>query len=341
MAAVAEAKPARATTDVGAAAAPTPAQSTHFLFQHKVFSVAGAYFALANDTHQATYFVPLGDMQGVLSLPQLISGFDIQPGSSDIALLDIVERGLAYVKRIQPGDSIPREILDGTASWSVDDRHRMIAESRLQVQLATWLAGSEADIRDLSELLKVAGDPAIRGRVQDAVAALAEQLGIGRERKAEVLERVDRLARELSYIEALRDRFASIKMIGLKLSQLVAVYGPERGFSLETARVLTLMRKPLGQYEGIFRQIDSRTTGVLKMFQNYDGTVSAIRVVRDELHRRFMLWDELIVKWQELAVELSPAAEALIRATYRLLARHFPQSTEWELQFGGAGSSRP
>lgn len=338
MAAVSEAKPPQPPAGASAGVAPkAPGPSTHFAFQHKVFSVAGSYFALANDTHLPTYFVPLGDMQGVLSLPQLMSGFDIAPGSPDAALLDVVEKGLAYVKRIQPGDSIPRELLDGTASWSVDERHRMIAESRLRVQLATWLAGKEADVRDLTELLKLAEDPAIRDRVQDAVAELAERIGLGRARKAEVLERVGRLARELSYIEALRDRFASVKMIALKLSQLGTIYGPERGFSQEIARVLTLMRKPIGQYEGIFRQIDGRTTGILNVFQNYEPLVSAVRMTRDELHRRFMLWDELIAKWQELPVEMAPGAEALIRATYRMLARHFPQTTDWDLQFGQLG----
>ncbi len=320
---------------------PAPSESTHFLFQHKVFGVAGSYFAIADDTQAPTFFVPLGDMQGVLSLPQLVSGFDIKPDSSDAALLRVVGKSLAFVKRIQPGDSIPRELLDGTASWAVADRHRMIAESRLRVQLASWLAGKEADVHDLAELLKLADDPAIRDRVQDAVAELAEKLGIGRARKAEVLERVNRLARELSYIEALRDRFASVKMIGLKLVQLGNIYGPERGFSQEISRVLVLMRRPLGEYEGIFRQIDARTTGILNVFKNYEVLVAAVRQTRDDLHRRFMLWDELIVKWQELPVEMSPAAEALIRATYRLMARHFPQSTDWGLQFGNLGSAKP
>jgi hypothetical protein len=319
----------------GAQAASQPAaQPTHFIFQHKCFSVPGSYFAIADDTREPTFFVPLGDMQGVLSLPQLVSGFEIEPGSSDAALLKVVAKGLAYVKRIQPGDSIPSELLDGTASWSVDEKHRMIAESRMRVQLASWLAGKEADIQDLGELLKIAGDPAIRDRVQEAVAALAERLGLGRDRKSEVLERVDRLVRELSYIEALRDRFASIKMIGMKLVQFGSAYGAERGFSQEIARVITLIKKPLAEYDGLFRQIDARASGILEVVRTYDTQVKIIREARDELHRRFMLWDELVAKWQEQPIEIGGPAETLIRATYRLVVRHFPQDTEWNLQFG-------
>lgn len=307
---------------------------THFLFQHKVFSVPGSYFAIAEDTLQPTFYVPLGDMRGVLSLPQLVSGFDIKPDSPDAALLRTVEKSLAYVKRIHPGDSIPRELLDGTASWAVDEKHRVIAESRLRIQLASWLAGKETAVESSADILKLGNDPAIRDRVHDAAAALAERLRLG---QAEVLFRVERLARELAYIEALRDRFASIKMIGLKLVQLGNAYGSERSFSHDIARVVTLMKKPLGEYDGLFRQLDTQTSGIVDILRDHDAQVAAIRHSRDEIHRRFMLWDDLIPQWQALPVEISSAAEALVRLTYRLVVRHFPQEMGWDLQFGGGG----
>ena len=321
-----------------AADAKAPDTSTHFLFQHKVFSVAGSYFAIADDTQAPTFFVPLGDVQGVLSLPQLASGFDIKPDSPDGALLRVVEKSLGYVKRILPGDSIPRELLDGTASWSVDQKHRMVAEARVRLHLATWLAGKEAGAHDSAEVLKLANDPAIRDRVPEAAAELAVRLGLGQGRQPEIMFRIERLARELSYIEALRDRFSSIKMIGLKLVQLGSAYGSERGFSQEIARVVTLMRKPLAEYDGLFRQVDARSSGVLEVFRTYEAHLAAIRQARDDIHRRFMPWDELIPQWQVLAVEVGSAAETLVRLTYRLLVRHFPQDQGWELQFGGVGS---
>lgn len=311
--------------------------STHFNFQHKVFGVAGSYFAIAEDTGLPTFFVPLGEVKGVLSLPQLIAGFDIKPDSTDAALLKVVEKGLAFVRRIHPGDSIPRELLDGSASWSVDERHRMVAESRLMVQIATWLAGNQAEVRDLADLLRLAADPEIRKRVQAAVSELARQLGLGEARKAEVLDRVDRLARELSYIEALRDRFASIRMIALKLTQLRNVYGPERGIYGEFGRVLTLMKKPFAEFEALFAEVDTRCRDILGVLQAFDAEVEFVRNRRDDLHRRFMPWDDLIPRWQNLAVEMSAEAEALLRDTYRFVVRQFPQSTEWQLQYGQLG----
>lgn len=314
----------------------TPAASQQFDFAHKVFSVAGSYFALAADTGEPTFYVPLGDVQGVLSLPQLVSGFQLA-GTPDEALLKTVQKSLAYVKRIHPGDSFPGEILDGSASWSVDDRHRMIAESRLRVQLGTWMAGGEAQLRDVSELLKAANDPAIREKMQEAVTAIAERLGLGRERRTEVLDRIDRLARELSYIEALRDRFNAVKMIVMKLGQLASLYGPERGFTQEIRRVLVLMRKPVTEFDGIFNEVDAQTGEIVGVLGNFEGQIEFIRISRDTLHGKFMPWDDLIRLWQELPVEMAPAAEILLRATYRFLGRRFSQDETWDLQFGQLG----
>ena len=312
------------------------AETQQFNFAHKVFGVAGSYFAVAADTGEATFYVPLGDVQGVLTLPQLVSGFNLA-GTPDDELLTLIKKSLGFVKRIHPGDSIPSELLDGSASWAVEDRHRMIAESRLRVQLGTWMAGKETSARDVADLLKMANDPEIRDKMQEAVTAIAEKLGLGRERRIEVLDRVDKLARELSYIEALRDRFVAVKMIVMKLGQLAAMYGPERGFSEEIKRVLVLMRKPIAEFDGIFNQADGQTSEIVSVLGNFEGQIAFIRETRDSLHGKFMLWDALIQQWQDLPVEIGTPAETLLRATYRFMARHFSQDESWTLQYGQLG----
>lgn len=312
------------------------AETQQFNFAHKVFGVAGSYFAVAADTGAATFYVPLGDVQGVLTLPQLVSGFNLA-GTPDDELLTLIKKSLGFVKRIHPGDSIPSELLDGSASWAVEDRHRMIAESRLRVQLGTWMAGKETSARDVADLLKMANDPEIRDKMQEAVTAIAEKLGLGRERRIEVLDRVDKLARELSYIEALRDRFVAVKMIVMKLGQLTAMYGPERGFSEEIKRVLVLMRKPIAEFDAIFNQADGQTSEIVSVLGNFEGQIAFVRETRDSLHGKFMLWDALIQQWQDLPVEIGTPAETLLRATYRFMARHFSQDESWTLQYGQLG----
>ena len=73
------------------------AETQQFNFAHKVFGVAGSYFAVAADTGEATFYVPLGDVQGVLTLPQLVSGFNLA-GTPDDELLTLIKKSLGFVK---------------------------------------------------------------------------------------------------------------------------------------------------------------------------------------------------------------------------------------------------
>lgn len=311
-----------------------PAGNTYFLFQHKVFNVAGAYFALSEASGEPTFFVPLGDITGVLSLPALLSGFDIKPDSADAALLKVVEKALGYVRRIQPGDSIPRELLDGSASWDVDDRHLKIAVARLALILVARAAGSTTVPRDRAEIVRQAGDPSMRERMPAAAAVMADMLKLGRERAAEVLDRLNRLGRELSYIEALRDHLALLRLVAVRLQQLGELYGPERGQSEQISRVLVLIKRPLGEFDGLFQQIDARVEDLPTLLADAEEQVTLIRLTRDDLHRRFMPWDDLIARWKDIAVGMTPAAEALLRDTYSFVARRFPQGTDWALRSG-------
>ena len=83
-------------------------RSTHFKFQHKVFSVEGSYFAHSRDTKEVVFHVPLGEIKGVLTLEVLRNEFGIEHDSPDGRLLGIIERSLRYVKEIRPNDSIPQ-----------------------------------------------------------------------------------------------------------------------------------------------------------------------------------------------------------------------------------------
>src|ERR1700749_4003670 len=106
-------------------------RSTHFLFEHKVFTLKGARFALTEDGSTPAFHVELGTLVASLPLGTLRSEFSIDRESPDGVLLAIVEKSLRFVKEIRPGDSIPRELLDGTASWAVEERHRLRAKAHL------------------------------------------------------------------------------------------------------------------------------------------------------------------------------------------------------------------
>src|SRR4051794_4024787 len=118
--------------------------STHFDFEHKIFRVEKSYFALASDTHEAVFFVTLGDLNASLRLSAVRREFQIPPESSDGQLLALIEKSLRFVREIRHGDTIPRELLDGSASWTVSERHRVHARTRIAAHVLHAVEGVKA-----------------------------------------------------------------------------------------------------------------------------------------------------------------------------------------------------
>jgi hypothetical protein len=311
-------------------------RSTHFEFQHAVFRAPDARFLLASDGAPAMV-VRLGDMDAVIPLKSLRNEFDLDD-TPDADLLEKVAAGLRYVKVIRPGDSIPREILDGTASWSVEDRHLEIARGRITVQISSWLVGQETVITDQETLLKLAEDPGVKTRVNEAFGEIARKLGLAADRRQEVVDRIDHVARELSYIEALRDRFATVQGVRTKVLQFHKIYRRDRSIFEELMRIDNLIRRPLDELRDIFDQVDAQCGEILSLLRNLDRQIAFIRESRDELHTRMMLWDDTITAWEAITIERSPENEQAIREIYRFCARNFMIEKPWQLT--GAASIR-
>jgi hypothetical protein len=306
-------------------------RSTHFVFEHKVFNVQGSYFAFTADGVEPAFYVRMGEYRAALQLAALRHEFGIVPDSDDGKLLSIVEKSLRYVKEIRPGDSIPRELLDGTASWSVEEKHRVIARSRLAVQMASWLTGKESVIADEYELARLVNDPETKDRMQKATAEIAQKLGIGAARKQEVVDRVDDLGRELAYIEALRDRYGLVRAMTAKVHQLAKLYRSDRGVVQDISRVQSLLLRPNSDFENFFGQVDGATCEILPLLRKFDAQVTFIRDVRDQLHTRLLVWDELLKKWGHFDAVRGGEAEAALKDIYRFLAHNFPQRQDWRV----------
>ncbi len=196
---------------------PIPAGSTLFEFSHALFSAPEARFVLGSDGRPCMG-MKLGALDALVPLSSLVKEFNIE-GTPDAVLLQTVIAGLKYVKVIRPGDSIPRELLDGTASWRVDDEHIEIAEGRVTLQLNGWLNGQERLVVDPIEILQLVEDPAVVARVKAGYSKVAERLGLTSEK--EVRARLDKLTRELVYIEALRSSFAAIQQLQGKVASTI------------------------------------------------------------------------------------------------------------------------
>ncbi len=303
--------------------------TTHFAFEHRIFNVPGARFGLAGQDRVPSLRVKVGELEAAIPLDSLCAEFNIDEDSQDGRLLGTVIKGLKYVKDIRPGDTIPRELLDGTASWSIEDKHREIAQNRLMVCVALWVSGKDMVTMDESRLQAALADPKTKERIQKGTEEIAVRLGMGKERKQEVLDLIDRIARELAYIEALRERFQLAHQIQTKLSQVIALHRNDRQFITEVQRVKTLMDPPIQEFVFIFDQVDAQTGEIVNVLKTYDKQITFIREMRDDLHQKLMIWEEIIQKWDIDMSQKSKGIREAVQATYRFVAYNFPQSQDW------------
>ncbi|HVA14874.1 MAG TPA: hypothetical protein VNF99_16635 [Stellaceae bacterium] len=300
-------------------------RSTHFLFEHRVFQLKGARFALTEDGTMAAFHVELGSLVASLPLSTVRGEFDIDIDSPDGALLAIVDKSLRFVKEIRPGDSIPRELLDGTASWAVEERHRVRAKAHLW---ANAIGSDETTGADDDRLAAFVARPETEAQLKSVAAAVAAKLdGVDAET---VLTRLDDLARELAYTEALQERCGDVLAIVPKLNQLARVYRSDRAVVDELSRIRTLMLKPIELYDGIFARLAARQGGVADIVANYHQRVEFIREQRDDVHQSLMLWDPVLAAWKAIEMTRCNEAESKITELYRFIARHFLTSQAWQ-----------
>ncbi|WP_373085774.1 hypothetical protein [Sneathiella sp.] len=302
--------------------------TVYFAFNHKIFSVEGAYFRLTHDTKEPCLYVSLGEMKGAIPTKSLAREFGIEDDSSDASLLRTVGGALKFVKEIRPNDSIPRELLDGSASWSIEDAHKGIAQGRITMQLISWLSGNEEIVINKKELEEIANDPSTKETIQEAFREIAAKLEIKRD---DVVAKIDEVIRELAYIEALRDYYNGIKKISTSLSRLAAIYKRDRGTSEDLNRMQILIEPVIQKFDRSFTEIDAQTCEVMVILKNFEATIGTIRRTRDNLHQRFMIWREMVDRWSGMIMEEGPEIERLQKDTYQFLARNFMQSQTWRL----------
>lgn len=311
------------------AADPKLDSSTHFTFEHKIFQVKDARFALTGPDRIPALRMSVGEHEASIPLESVCQEFDIDPDSPDGQMLEQVAQGLKFVKDIRPGDTIPRELLDGTASWTIDDSHGVIARNKVMVAVAVWVSGREKTKLSPRAIAAMLAEPETKDQIEQGLDKISVALGMGKGRRQEVLDLIDRLARELAYIEGLRDRYAHASAIVGKLTEVAGLYNTDRIFIDEINRVKVLMRPPIKHFREIFAQVDGQTDDVVAMLKAFNRQLIYIREMRDELHQKMLIWDEAIEHWELDLSYKSKASREAVQFTYRFVAHHFPQSTDW------------
>ncbi len=302
---------------------PAGPRNTHFDFQAKVFQAPGAHFELRGHPKVVTFAVDMGAGQGFISLKDLRRTFFIEAGGHDDKLIDKAEAGLHYVPDIRPGDEIPNEILDGTASWTVARKHKQIARDRLQVQLLSWMTGKPIVYANQDELKKIIAEDTNKKALKEAFTKAAVALGIDPSQSEKVLDRIETLAREICYIEALRDRSKELLRIRANVESLIKVYSADLRASADLGRIKMLMVKAVAETDDIFNNIDAETADVLGALMSIEFIIKSVRKARDDLHYILMEWDPVIAKWQNLEMVRSQEVDKALSVTYQFLAKRF------------------
>ena len=302
-------------------------RNTHFLFQAKVFQAPGAHFKLVNDgqgrPRVPMFAVDMGTGEAVISLKHLRANFGIQPGSSDDQLVERAEAGLRYVPDIRPGDAIPNELLDGAASWTVARKHKRIARDRIQAQLIAWATGHPVEFAGPEELKAIMDVPAVKKTLREGFQKAAVSIGLTAADGDKVVDRIEILARELCYIEALRERCEQITRIRAHLDRLTKVYTNDQRMVDEIGRCKLLMTDGMREIFTPLALIDAKISDILGVLKAVDDVIAAVRQTRDDIHFILMHWDPVIAKWQDLEPAKSQPIDKAMIALYQFLAGRF------------------
>jgi hypothetical protein len=226
---------------------------------------------------------------------------------------------------------LPSEVLTGEASWEPGPVHLRVANAKLHWQLVTWLNGggsAEEPPLDAETLLRVADDPDRRRLVQDAFAHAAEVLQLPNSEA--VVGLVEELARELAYIEALRDRLlAPVKIMVGKLNRIAQGFRGDASRRETLTRVRHLATTALEKIGRKFEELDAQTGEVMSALRNTDGQQTFIRRNRDWLYVTQRAWQPLLSEWDVAGVRIDDETLILLNRTYRFLAPRFMPVTEW------------
>jgi hypothetical protein len=289
--------------------------------QHPIFATLGAIsFRRADGDGQPAMAVPLGEREALVPLRALQREFAIADDSEDGRMLGLIAESLDYVESLRPGDTLPGEVLDGSASWQPETRHRAQVAARLRDQLLAWLDGGA---------VRLDHDAALRQRVQAAFEQAALALALPDAQA--VIALVENLAEELSYIEALRESL--LGRVGLMTGRVARAVGHFRGDGarLEAlTQVHRLGEAAAAQLAGRFQEVDAQTGEVMAALRNIESQQAFIRSNRDLLYRALRGWEPILAGWVALPTLLDDAFWGLVARSYQFLARHYLPVQEWQ-----------
>ncbi len=316
-----------ASSDTDSQDAGTPADSgsalTHFNFQHKAFAAPGARFALDRNSREPAYYVTLGDLTGTVEIAALKREFRIADDSADGKLITLAIQGLGYVPDVRPGDSIPTELIDGSASWSIGEKHTRIAQQRLQAYLLSWVTSEKLTVTDANDIEALLQKPESREKLKQGFREAAVTLGHEPDDTEKVIVQLEVLAREMAYIEALRDRVAKARQVIKKLVAIGPSYGNDRLGKQELDRVQHLATRGVGQLNELLSKADTQCSEIIAALKSVSRQIHEIRLRRDALYGLLLEWKDTRADFEGFATSRTSRTDRAVNSLYRFLAPRF------------------
>lgn len=307
------------------------------VLNHQVFTRFGdVVFRRAEADGTPVMIINMGDREAAVPLRSLQREFDIKDDTPDGRMLGLIAESLDYVAGLHLGDKLPAEVLTGEASWEPELRHRQIAEARLKASLVNWIFPdtSTTPIRGAATGDRVAArrldeDPELRQQVHTAFDRAAEALGL--DSAADVVTKLQELANELSYIEALREG-----LLRRVQSMVARANRFGRGMRGDSSRGTTLTQvqrlslAALRKMASRFDEVDAQTGEVMSAMRNIESHQSFIRSNRDPLYRSLRAWEPILKEWDDLTDDPDDGMWPLVTRTYQFLAPRYMPVQEWQ-----------
>lgn len=327
---------AAATRAPGNAPAPN-AEGSRVALQHRVFHLFPGHFKLAEPDERPVYAINLGDQVALLPMSALRREFGIDSDHPDNALLQRIDSAVEYVDKLEPGDPLPSEVVDGSPSWAADQRYRREAMDGLQIRLALWLAeqraeGQPRDPNAAATMRRQLGTALVQKMVIESYEKIAPKVGLPEGDRHGVVERVEALGDSLAHVEALRDAFdkafgiLSSRIEGASMSRTLGNDSAAREAAFGLVR---LQSHATQSVRDMFAAIDSRVDDIVALVRDVEPQRHWIAGKRNELYRISRRIIPIARRWDAIIPGNDHATRDLLLDTYRTLARRFLPQQEW------------
>ena len=138
------------------------------------------------------------------------------------------------------------------------------------------MSGSEEIIRDPAQLEQMADTPETREQLKGAFKEMAARIGTKGDAEEEILQRLNRLAHELSYVEALWAYCLQIKEIAVKVELASRAYTSDAGIKDTLDRVPLLLKPVTEDIELQFDQLEVLSE-IVRALEHCDDHIKVIR----------------------------------------------------------------